>query len=146
MIFKNFRFSLFIILFILILSILPYNRNSEKTTTILFIAADKLEHFIAYFVLSVVILLENKRISSRSQKIKHDILITVLVTLFFGILVEILQKIITVIHRSGNIRDVIANSTGIITGVIFFSIFGNSLNTIIEKVFTKYSGNKLRKE
>ena len=78
---------------------------------------DKYVHFTFYFVFVVVWFLFAKR-TNRTKKIKWIVLFS---AIGYGILMEISQGIIP-INRSPEVMDVLANSIGAITGLIFITI------------------------
>ncbi|MCG8183345.1 VanZ family protein [Tenacibaculum piscium] len=76
---------------------------------------DKYEHAIAYFVLSFAWLLA-------FHKTKINKFIIVLCCLFYGIIIEGLQSTITS-YRSGEVLDIVANTTGILIAYITYFLF-----------------------
>ncbi|CAM1343030.1 VanZ family protein [Tenacibaculum aestuarii] len=76
---------------------------------------DKIKHAFAYFVLSFVWL-----IALRATKINKYLI--GFCCFFYGIIIEVLQVTITS-HRSGEILDVIANTTGILIAYIVYNSF-----------------------
>lgn len=76
---------------------------------------DKLEHTFAYFVLSLVWLLALK-----TTKINKYI--TVFCCFFYGIIIEVLQ-VTTTSYRSGEVLDIMANTTGILIAFIVYNFF-----------------------
>ena len=80
---------------------------------------DKLYHLFAYFTLSICWLLS----FYRKPSLKYVIVIGCII---FGIIIEVLQQTIT-IYRTGDIKDVLANTLGIILGLIVF-------NQILKKI------------
>jgi len=83
-------------------------------------SGDKYLHFIAYFSLSVIWYFALKdRIPKRVFKI-----IVPLGLIIYGIILEGLQSGLTT-YRTGDLYDALANTAGVIVGLIFF-------NTIIK--------------
>ncbi|WP_440068761.1 VanZ family protein [Tenacibaculum discolor] len=76
---------------------------------------DKLEHTFAYFVLSLVWL-----VALRTTKINKYII--VFCCFFYGIIIEVLQAT-TTSYRSGEILDIMANTTGILIAFIVYNSF-----------------------
>lgn len=72
---------------------------------------DKVYHVIAYFILTTcwLFVLKNK-------------IITAIACFFFGIIIEILQTKFTA-YRTGELLDVIANTTGIIIALLSYKQF-----------------------
>lgn len=76
---------------------------------------DKIVHFCMYFGLMSVIIFENRKtIQNRAQ-----LFLISLIPLLYGILMEVLQSVLTV-SRSGSIFDAIANSVGILISILFW--------------------------
>ena len=73
---------------------------------------DKLQHSLAYFVLSICWLFARQK--------KQRKYVIVLCCILFGIVVEILQYTITS-YRTGDYLDVLANSFGVLLGAFIFS-------------------------
>ncbi|WP_272150529.1 VanZ family protein [Tenacibaculum aiptasiae] len=76
---------------------------------------DKYEHLIAYFVLSFFWLLA-------LRKTKINDLIIVFACVLYGIIIEALQVTMTS-YRSGDVLDIIANTTGILIAYIIYFLF-----------------------
>jgi VanZ family protein len=78
---------------------------------------DKVVHFIFYFVAAVLgslFFIETKE--EKSMLIKY-LKILALSLIFFGIIIEVIQETMTV-NRSGEVFDALANSIGVILGII----------------------------
>lgn len=76
---------------------------------------DKYEHCTAYFILTLSWLFA---IQKSEKLIKYRLILTVFVFLY-GVLMEILQQVLTD-YRQADLYDVFANSLGIILGILFF--------------------------
>lgn len=76
---------------------------------------DKYEHAFAYFVLSFIWLLA-------FSKTKVNDFFVVFCCFFFGIIIETLQVTITT-YRSGDVLDIVANTTGILIAYIIYFLF-----------------------
>lgn len=74
--------------------------------------ADKWQHSIAYFTLSICWLF-----SFYKKKVKY---LVVSICILFGIIIEILQHTITN-YRTGDYFDIVANSIGVILGLVLFN-------------------------
>ncbi len=74
---------------------------------------DKIEHILAYFVLTFVWLLALKKKTSKYK------LVTVLSVFLYGVLLEVLQMKLTS-YRQGDVLDGLANSSGILLATFFF--------------------------
>ncbi len=78
---------------------------------------DKVVHFVFYFVpaiLGSMFFVETKE--KKSTLIKY-LKILALSLIFFGIVIEVIQEAMTV-NRSGDVFDALANSIGVILGII----------------------------
>lgn len=84
---------------------------------------DKGYHLIAYFTLAV------SWLCAFYKKPKKTYLIVTL-CIVYGILIEILQDKLTV-YRTGDYRDIIANSIGVLLGLFLF-------NLIFKKIIIKW--------
>lgn len=76
--------------------------------------SDKYGHFISYFLLTYAWLYATRSYGKISRTA------VVLATIFYGIILEVLQGTLTT-DRSADIFDVLANSTGVILAVLLFS-------------------------
>ena len=79
--------------------------------------SDKLAHFIAYFILMVVwfsFLFFSERLN---KSLKQSLWIAAVVCFLYGILMEVLQALLTT-YRSSEWYDVIANTTGTVFAVL----------------------------
>lgn len=95
---------------IICLSLLKIPNTGIKVNNI-----DKAYHSIAYFVLTLTWLLS----FYRKPKKKYIIVISCII---FGIIIEVLQSTLTV-YRTGDYKDVIANSLGVLLALLIFNIF-----------------------
>jgi len=114
----NFKLiALFITIAIAVLSLIKPSESSGLSL-FKFENADKIQHLIAYFFLTLSWLFA---IKSSTKKIKVIITIIVLCVLY-GTIIEVLQGIATS-YRTADYRDIIANSVGITLAVIIFRLF-----------------------
>ena len=97
---------------ILVLSLI----NMENVPNFKYSYTDKFEHVIAYTVISFFWML-----SCQLGKIKVKKVNLILIIISYGIVIELLQMSITT-HRTGDLLDVVANSTGVILGTIFLKL------------------------
>lgn len=79
----------------------------EKETITSFENSDKIVHFSFYFILTTLLF------RSINQNAKSKYLIVIVLSLFYGIIIEVLQENFTS-SRKGDFYDVLANLTGII--------------------------------
>lgn len=78
---------------------------------------DKIEHAIAYFILTISWLFAVKK-ASENKKIKY---IVVFACIFYGIIIELLQTTLTS-YREASSLDILANSVGAIIAMLIFNI------------------------
>lgn len=92
--------------------------NSQTFDKISFIKipnVDKLVHFSMYFGLMSVMILENRKtIKSAGNLFRFGLL-----PLFYGILMEILQGLLTV-SRTASVFDAMANGAGILVSILLW--------------------------
>ena len=77
---------------------------------------DKIEHLIAYCSLGISWLLtfrENKKIMYKNYLI-------VIVCVFYGIIIEVLQTTLTT-YREASILDIVANTAGVLLALLIFN-------------------------
>jgi VanZ family protein len=96
----------------------------------LFKHADKVIHFCMYFGLSILLI----PVFLKRQKYKTSYLITLLIALFFGLLMEYLQPLISR-GRSAEFADFAANAVGVISGIVVYQLLIR--NKKLEKVIFK---------
>lgn len=113
---KTYKFSMLVALVILYLS-LANAHTFDKVPVFNIPYIDKIVHFGMYFGLMFLIIIENRK-SIRSVK---DLFTLSLIPLSYGIIIEILQSVLTV-TRSGSFFDVIADLTGILVSIMIFII------------------------
>jgi VanZ family protein len=78
---------------------------------------DKFIHFLFYFSLSLTFITSLYKVSKLS---KTDLIfITLIYTISYGILMEVLQFYIS-LNRSAEILDALSNTLGSIAGILFF--------------------------
>jgi len=107
-----FFFAIVCTLLILILSLV----RTDYFPTSSFSHIDKLEHCIAYTVLTFFWL-----ITVVLKKPSFSIIYTIGLIISYGVLIEFLQVSLTS-YRSGDVLDFIANSIGVLIGYIFFKL------------------------
>ena len=119
---KNFHKTLIISGLIAFLSLSNFNDLSTPKV-LMFYGADKLVHFIMYFSLSLVFMLECHYNSI--FKLNHSKLILInLLPLFMSISFELLQEYFTT-SRTGSYYDEIFNIVGIVTAIFAFYVTKN---------------------
>jgi VanZ family protein len=84
-------------------------------------SADKFAHAFIFFVFSFLLakglLMQNKLLTLK----KEPVYFTLLISLFYGVLTEVLQDKIF-IERTADVMDMIANATGAVLGLIAFKL------------------------
>jgi len=104
--------KIFIIAIGVTIGILYLSLIKTPKATIQFHHLDKLQHALAYFILTISWLF------AFYGKNKKRIIICSCI--FYGILIEILQETLTE-YRTGDSLDIIANSTGVLLGLLLFN-------------------------
>jgi len=113
MIRKN-KFSILSALIIMYLS-LTSSHTFDKVPLINIPNIDKIVHFVMYFGLMSVIILENRTNLRNNRRL----FLTGLIPLLYGILMEILQATVTV-TRTASFYDALANSSGILVSILLW--------------------------
>jgi len=113
MIRKN-KYSILVALILLFLS-LTNSENFQKFEVKGFQNIDKMVHFGMYFVLMSVVIFEHRK----NIKKPVNLFFLALIPLSYGILMEILQLVLTS-TRSGDIYDALADAAGIIASVLLW--------------------------
>lgn len=124
MINKN-KFSIIIALIIVYLS-LANSHTFDKVSFLNLPYSDKLVHFSMYFGFMSAIIFENRK----KIKSKKQLFLVAIIPLSFGILMEILQALIT-LTRSGSFYDVLANMSGIVVSVLIWLSIKPKINETI---------------
>jgi len=106
-----------IIIIVTILSLVPKSTLPEKET-INIPNLDKIVHFIMYFTLCFSIILNYFYKNTKISKLTF-VLIAILISIY-GICIEIIQELY-ITGRSGNMYDVLANTSGCIMAIIIFN-------------------------
>jgi VanZ family protein len=88
--------------------------------------SDKIEHFGAFFILAVLLNLALIYQRKSYFLFKNASIATIVITLSYGAIDEIHQLFIS--GRSADIRDWLADSTGVIVGILFLNLLKNILN------------------
>jgi len=120
MVWKN-KLSILVALIILYLSLASAS-NFDKLPLSDIPLIDSIIHFGMYFGLMSVIIFENKKTLTKIG----NLLITSLIPLFYGFLMELLQILITS-TRTGSISDIIFNSAGIFVSVVLWLMIKPSI-------------------
>jgi VanZ family protein len=115
--FKGFLPSLIWTIVIVILSILP-GETVKSATFLDFWNVDKLGHLIVYLLHSYLLLL-GFRLALDKKVDKQQILISMLLGIGLGILLELIQYFFTQ-DRTFDLLDMLANAVGTILGMMLF--------------------------
>jgi VanZ family protein len=111
---KKYKFSVLVALVILYLS-LANSHTFDKVSAFNIPYFDKIVHFGMYFGLTLMIIIESRK---SIRDLRHLLTIS-LIPLFFGILIEIMQYLLTS-TRSASFYDAVADFTGILIAVMTF--------------------------
>ncbi|MDG5799379.1 VanZ family protein [Marinilabiliaceae bacterium ANBcel2] len=127
----NYRVTIIIAIAIIFLSLMT-SSNVPSSPLINFKGIDKIVHFMMYFSLTMVYLIE-KYIYNKDKtvKIKNNF-IGILLIILLGGLIEIFQPIIS--NRNSDFYDFIANSAGVISAYIIFKSFNLKIISIIKSL------------
>lgn len=94
--------------------------------------SDKIIHATAYFFFCLFWFIYLYWAGMRERKFKTVLTIAAGWSLFFGMVIEILQLEFTT-YRTGDFMDMLANTTGVLLAVLALSISKSFLNGIKEK-------------
>lgn len=92
--------------------------------------ADKYVHFTEYFFFHCVWFMY--LFISFKKSFKKTSLLALVMVVFFGIIIEVLQRELTT-HRSFDWGDVLFNSLGALSAIIFLSFFASKLKQLQSK-------------
>ena len=92
--------------------------------------SDKVEHFSAFFILAVFLNLALIYQRKSYLLFKHAIIVTIFICLSYGAVDELHQ--IFVPGRYADVRDWLADSTGVVFGVLVLNLVKNLFNYKIE--------------
>ncbi|UCH15655.1 MAG: VanZ family protein [Bacteroidales bacterium] len=112
-------------IFILLACTLPADRVSKVS---LFGVGhmDKVFHFLVYFIFSLILYFDMYKYKNTLRTKYLFFLLLFLIPLVWGIIIELIQ-FYALLSREGSFADIIANTGGIVTGVLFVSIAGKYL-------------------
>jgi len=88
--------------------------------------SDKIEHFSAFFILAVMLNLALIYQRKSFLLFKYAALVTIIICLFYAAIDELHQMFIP--GRFADIRDWLADSTGVVLGVLILNFVKNLLN------------------
>ncbi|NOU18328.1 MAG: VanZ family protein [Bacteroidales bacterium] len=118
--FKNHWKSITWAVFIFILCGIPGNQIS-KVKIIDIPHFDKIVHFSFYFTFTLLLISENNSQKLQQKATIKAILIAGVISISYGILIEILQKLVF-INRGAEIWDVVANAFGFILATLSYRL------------------------
>ena len=86
---------------------------------------DKVAHTLMYagFAFSCIWGYRKQFVENGTNYRKKAIILTIIISIAFGGLTEIMQETITILNRSGDWRDFLADSIGTGLGVLVFYLF-----------------------
>jgi glycopeptide antibiotics resistance protein len=111
---------------ILILCGFPGDRLPELTF-LEWLRPDKIVHLVIFGIQSYLLMRGFERQTNSVFLNRHAVLISILFTITYGCIVELMQTYLF-IHRSGDVRDAIANSIGALIGWWIYRKNYNILN------------------
>jgi VanZ family protein len=116
--------------FITVLSLVSFEDDNTLDMNLNIPYFDKLIHFTFYFIASILAGFFGREISKGKMSKVNVLVISFCSLVLYGIIIEVLQSSLTT-YRSGELMDVVANSTGVLFGSL-----------LIWRVFSKRSGLK----
>ena len=87
---------------------------------------DKVFHFLMYFIFSIILYFDLYKYRNALKNKYFIYLFIFLIPLVWGSIIELVQ-FYALLNREGSIADIIANVSGIITGILFILIAGKYL-------------------
>ena len=85
--------------------------------------SDKTYHLIAYFLLMLSLLY----VFCKKETFQKNVKYVILGCIIFGIIIEILQGIITS-YRTASYLDIVANTIGVLLAVVIFHVFEKKIS------------------
>lgn len=121
---EDFYPGLIISIFIMVIMGLPGNYFPKVVSFWDWLGPDKVIHLIVFGMLSYSMLwgYRKKILSHDVQYIKKSFLLTLLLSVSYGALTELMQKYVF-INRFGSIYDFIADAIGCVLGAIVFFLY-----------------------
>ncbi|GGX13731.1 VanZ family protein [Aquimarina muelleri] len=87
---------------------------------------DKIGHFFAYFILTILWSLFFFFSKNQNKNLKQSLGIATVLCVFFGIMMELFQGILTT-YRNSDWYDIIANTSGTIFAIFIFILIKDKL-------------------
>ena len=121
---EDFYPGLIIAIFIMVIMGLPGNYFPKVVSFWDWLGPDKVIHLIVFGILSYSMLwgYRKKILSHDVQYIKKSFLLTLLLSVSYGAITELMQKYVF-INRFGSIYDFIADAIGCVLGAIVFFLY-----------------------
>ena len=121
---EDFYPGLIIAIFIMVIMGLPGNYFPKVVSFWDWLGPDKVIHLIVFGILSYSMLwgYRKKILSHDVRYIKKSFLLTLLLSVSYGAITELMQKYVF-INRFGSIYDFIADAIGCVLGVIVFILY-----------------------
>lgn len=98
-----------------------------------FSPTDKMLHALAYFLLAFIWFFYYFMKKPQDFKVNPGFFKISLLVIVFGMLIEVLQGALTS-YRQPDWADILANTTGVVTAVLFFIVFKSFLNRVKRKI------------
>ena len=121
---EDFYPGLIIAIFIMVIMGLPGSCFPKVVNFWDWLGPDKIVHLIVFGILSFSMIWEKKKkiASKNTRSLKQVFLLTLLLSISYGAITELLQKNIF-INRFGSIYDFIADAIGCVLGLIVFFFY-----------------------
>ncbi len=87
---------------------------------------DKLFHFLMYFIFSLILYLDLHKYINELKNKYFGYLYIFFISLVWGIIIELIQYYL-LSYREGSIADIVANISGILTGILCIILAGKYL-------------------
>lgn len=117
------KYHVFSVLCGIMIFVLCVVKIPQQEEIITFPYFDKVVHFVMYFIFSLLYIFENFRSTpAKKQKPANLYLITILLSILIGGVIEIIQSDLTT-YRSGEIIDWVSDMSGSITAIIIAELF-----------------------
>lgn len=129
---QSLKFSLILTVFIIITCLFP-SSHMPHIKFLLFKHADKLIHFLMYFLYTSMMIFEISRSNSIALKKSGMFWLSGGVAFFFGGIIEFLQSGMC-IGRTGDVFDMCANCTGIFFALVFYNLIEKLMGVIFKKI------------
>jgi VanZ family protein len=119
---KNYIKSIIWGFVILLSGTIPANKIS-KVSLLEIRHVDKLLHFLLYFIFSLILYFDLRRNAKTLKNSFSIYFFMFLIPFFWGMTMELIQYYL-ITNRDGSIADIIANISGIFTGILLVLIAG----------------------